>query len=184
MKSILLSVWLLPLLAIAQEAEVPKLEVTDSAALLANEGVKVIVTGKVVNTGISASGINFLNFENSDFACVTFARNLGAFTEGSPAELYDGKAVEISGTIEMYRGAPQIRLEGPEQVKILKQAPALKPEAEMPKEVTETETPAETEIPKPEPKAAPSEPSQIEVDPDVELVDGQPPVDWRKYFPQ
>lgn len=186
MKLFFLSLLALPILALAQDAELPKIDVTDSAALLANEGNEAIVTGKVTSTGSSASGINFLNFDGSDFVCVTFARNLGAFTEGSPVELYDGELIEVTGRIEMYRGSPQIKLESPDQVKILKsETPEPEPVPEAP-EMVETEEPAaKPEAPAPTPeddKSAALQPPTA-TDPDVELVDGQPPVDWRKYFP-
>jgi DNA/RNA endonuclease YhcR with UshA esterase domain len=66
----------------------------------------------------------FLNFEkpypNQCFTAVIFAStlysNFGSFNERS----YLGKTVQVSGFIKEYKGKPEIILNYPDQIKVLK----------------------------------------------------------------
>ncbi len=178
MHRILFLLLAVPWLASAQDAELPQISASDSGQLLANEGKRAVVAGFIESTGTSASGIHFLNFRGSEFVCVVFARDLAAFGENSPAEVYAQKHVEVRGEIELYRGNPQIKLASPDQISVQEQ-----PQPENAEKPPETPQPApKTESqPEPEAKSAKSA-SDSPAAPDVELIDGVPPVDWRKYF--
>ncbi len=84
------------------------------------EGKVVKVRGLVERTGKSrGSGINFLNFPGGQFTAVVFAKSLKHFPDGEPADLFEGKLVEVSGAVTMYEGKPQIVLERPAQIVVL-----------------------------------------------------------------
>lgn len=173
--------FLLPLLAAAQDGEIPTLAATDTSELMAQEGQKVRVTGFIGSTGKSPTGIHFLNFAGSEFQCVTFAREVSAFPDGAPADVFEGKQVAVVGELQVYRGSPQIRLESPDQIKITADSPPEKAPEPEPTETMETpEPPVEPAepAPEPEPDTAP------ESDDGLEVVDGVPAIDWRKYFPE
>ncbi|MDF1751677.1 MAG: hypothetical protein P1U89_02760 [Verrucomicrobiales bacterium] len=157
-----------------------KLGTIPDSKILEDEGTAVRVSGFVEATRSNATGIHFLDFKDSDFVCVTFGRYVGDFPEGPPSEIYKEKWLEVSGTIQNYRGAPQIRLESPDQVKILETPPpAPAPEKPAPAEAEpEPETVTETKSPPVEPEK--TEPKRYE----PEMVDGVPALDWRKYFPE
>lgn len=168
-------------IAIAQETATKLIELDSvpEAKILEDEGELIRVIGFVSSTNVSASGINFINFADTDFVCVTFGRHVGNFPDGQPADIYKEKWLEVSGEIENYRGKPQIRIESPDQVKIVDAPPPKPPEPEpAPVEVVEEKKPEE---PKPEP--AKPEPVKIEGR-ELEVVNGIPAIDWRKYFPE
>ncbi len=48
---------------------------------------------------------------------MTFKSDLGPFTEGEPADIYEGKHLSVTGVIGIYKDAPQIKLLDPKQVK-------------------------------------------------------------------
>lgn len=84
-------------------------------------GQNVIVKGYVAQVSKSKGGNVFLNFEkkypNQIFTAVVFKKNANKF---SNIEKYQGKTVEVSGFIQVYKGKPQIVLEEPSQIKISK----------------------------------------------------------------
>ena len=161
------------------------LDTTPAARILEKEGEKATVRGFVEDTHTNATGIHFLNFRNSEFVCVTFARYLSAFEKG-PAEDYLEKWIEVTGEIEDYRGSPQIKLLSPDQVRIIdKPAPAKAPD------LTETDAPTEDpamgdtesgEPDAPEVKAV-GDVEMEDIPSGTEVVNGVPALDWRKYFP-
>lgn len=178
----------LPSIAISQEeaSTLIDLETTPAAKILESEGEKATVRGFVEDTNTNATGIHFLNFRNSEFVCVTFARYLSAFEKG-PADAYLDKWIEVTGEIENYRGSPQIKLLSPEQVKIIdKPAPAETPD------ITNTDDapPADPAMADtgsnqpdtPEVKAV-GDVEMEDIPPGTEVVNGVPALDWRKYFP-
>lgn len=156
-----------------------KIAATDTETLKAREGDTVVVTGLIDRTGKAAAGINFLNFKDSEFVCVTFAQQVANFEDGAPADIFKGKWVEVRGKIEIFKGKPQIRLEDPSQITVI-------------------EAPSTTAEPKPKPPSAAVDPEpepapvleapKIAANPAAtagpELVNGEPPVDWRNYFPE
>ena len=170
--------------ATGQGDEVHKLvdlTTTSLEQILEDEGEIIRVKGFVASTRTNATGIHFLEFKNTEFVCVTFGRQLGAFTEGAPSEIYRDKWLEVTGEIEKYRGLPQIRLTSPDQVKVLDEPKPVDPPKETPpviEEVTSNEVEVEV-VTKPTPPLNSSVNGR-----ELEVVDGVPAVDWRKYFPE
>lgn len=99
--------------------EFPRIAASATKVLQTKEGQRITVTGKVSDTGISSSGIHFVNFESSKFTLVTFAQEVPLFDKGGPAGLYDGKTIEVTGVIELYKGQPQIKLTSPAMIKVI-----------------------------------------------------------------
>jgi hypothetical protein len=65
--------------------------------------------------------VTFLNSHDpyaGHFYVVVFASDYDRFAE-SPVHLFEGRCVVVQGTIEMYRGAPQIVLRDPSDVRVL-----------------------------------------------------------------
>ncbi len=81
-------------------------------------GRQVTVVGRIARTGRSDSGMQFLNFADSELTVVCRREDVSRFRQGEPAELYRGKPVEVTGTVELYRGKLQIRLREPSQIRI------------------------------------------------------------------
>ena len=81
-------------------------------------GKSATVTGTVAQVTIREKLV-YLNldkpFPDSPFSAVIFAKNTNQF-DNLPA--LKGKNVEIKGTVEEYRGKPQIVLEGKWQLKV------------------------------------------------------------------
>lgn len=89
-------------------------------------GKLVRVTGKVVTSHIAKSGtVRFLNFganPNAAFTAVIFTNDLEKFRVlGEPTEYYLHKKVALTGTLEMYKGKPQIILKTTKQITVTKQ---------------------------------------------------------------
>jgi DNA/RNA endonuclease YhcR with UshA esterase domain len=80
------------------------------------EGQQVTVQGTVVDTYKSAKVI-FLNFSpnREAFKVVIFAGDWPLWPE-SPDKLYRGQALEVTGVVELYKGAPEIIVNRPEQI--------------------------------------------------------------------
>ncbi len=79
----------------------------------------MIVTGKVAQVS-SRPTITFINLDlpgrNSPFTAVIFPDNVGLFGD---VQRFQGRNVEISGTITEYRSKPEIVLESPNQIKVV-----------------------------------------------------------------
>lgn len=110
----------------AAEGELPRVSAGDIEGVKKLIGKKAVVFGKVTGTGEAKSGISFLNMEGSKFTVVTFKENFAKFEGGqSPAKLYKGKEVEVTGEIFEYRKTPnsspqpEIKLTDPAQIKIV-----------------------------------------------------------------
>lgn len=92
--------------------------------LRANEQQTVTVRGKVTRTkewdgnGNSTKAMNFIDLEGGYFSTVTFAADLDLF-KPRPAVLYRDKTIEVTGTLETRNGRWQIKLNSPDQVKII-----------------------------------------------------------------
>lgn len=99
--------------------EFPRIAASATKVLQTKEGQRITVTGNVSDTGISSSGLHFVNFESSKFTLVTFAQDVPLFGEGGPAGLYAGKSIEVTGVIELYKGQPQIKLTSPAMIKVI-----------------------------------------------------------------
>ncbi|HMQ68082.1 MAG TPA: GW dipeptide domain-containing protein [Ignavibacteria bacterium] len=94
--------------------------------VIASEEVKnhigdyLTIRGYVADVHVSEK-VSYLNFENkfpkSIFSCVIFSSKAEAF--GDPSK-YKGKDVEVTGMITTYKNKPQVILNSPDQIKILK----------------------------------------------------------------
>ena len=81
-------------------------------------GEHVVVNGLVDNVFVSNKGTSFLNFcydyKTCPFYAVIFNSDAYKF---SNVRAYEGRAVEISGTITTYQGRAQIIVKDPSQIK-------------------------------------------------------------------
>ena len=102
----------------ATETASPRILATNTAALRKQVGQEATVVGRISRTGQSKSGMQFLNFADSEFTVVCHEEDVAKFAEGVPVEAYRGQDVEITGTVELFRGKVQIRLREPSQIKI------------------------------------------------------------------
>ncbi|MEM8953532.1 MAG: hypothetical protein AAGD22_05215 [Verrucomicrobiota bacterium] len=154
-------------LSISQETavETPVVAASDTAKLLSFEGKTVKVTGKVIKTGKSGSGHNFLNFEDSKFVGFTPSAELGNFTNGDPADVYKDKLVAVTGPIELYQDKPEIVIKSPGQIKIIDPSELAKPDTSASVDASEASS---EEDAKPSITNTPTDPSES--------------VDWRRYF--
>jgi len=105
-------------------------------------GQEVTVTGKVSSVRTIASGMTFVNFGNRAFTAVGKA----GVVDGETLSAFDGKDVEVTGTVELYNGSPQIVLKAPGSIRLsgAPPAPAEPGNPEMP--APEKTTPAAFEI--------------------------------------
>lgn len=101
--------------AAAASAVVPWQEVANHA------GQTVAVEGRVVDTYRSAKVI-FLNFspDRDEFKVVIFEDDWDKWPQ-SPDELYYGKNVRVTGEVELYKGAPEVIVESPDQIELIGQ---------------------------------------------------------------
>ncbi|MFZ1321560.1 MAG: hypothetical protein WAT71_08400 [Ignavibacteria bacterium] len=83
-------------------------------------GKLVTVKGIISNVYVSEK-VAYLNFGNkfpkNDFSGVVFA---GKFSEFEDLESFKDKLVEITGSVSVFRNKPQIILNSPDQIKIIK----------------------------------------------------------------
>jgi len=82
-------------------------------------GERATVEGTVTGTHVSAKGTAFLNFgdryPDQDFTVVIFARSAGVV--GDVAKYY-GRRIDVAGTIELYRGRPEIVVDTSAQIRL------------------------------------------------------------------
>jgi DNA/RNA endonuclease YhcR with UshA esterase domain len=87
----------------------------------ANEhvGKEVIVTGKITRIG-TTNNFWFLNFsqDRNAFVALVRAESFDKFPDGAP-QLYEGTNVEILGTIELFKGKPEIILTDESQIHVI-----------------------------------------------------------------
>ena len=79
------------------------------------------VKGKIVATHRTEKAC-FLNFDpdwRHSFTAVIFASRFEAFPS-KPEEHYRGKRVRVTGLIKEYRGKPEIVLESPDQIEVIR----------------------------------------------------------------
>ena len=137
---ILLVHLVLLLAAVADEAATKSepISVIEPAKIEAQLGKTATVRGKVTRTGQSKGGLQFINFANAQFVVVCFPDAAAKFTKGQPVDLFKEKTIEVTGEIVKYRDKFQIKLESPDQVKVIKAEPVAATTAE----------PAESKAPK------------------------------------
>ncbi len=108
------------------DGELPRVSAGDLEGVKKLIGKKAVVYGRVLSTGEAKSGISFLNLDGGKFTVVTFKEHWPKFEGGqSPAKLYKGRDVEITGDIFEYRKTPnsspqpEIKLTDPSQIKVI-----------------------------------------------------------------
>lgn len=110
-----------------QSAELPRVSAADIEAVKQLIGKRAIVFGKVTSSNeVEKSGITFLDLDGAKFTVVCWKDNYSKFEGGrSPAKLYKGKDIEVTGEIFEYKGKtgkgspqPEIKLTDPAQVKV------------------------------------------------------------------
>ena len=148
----------------------PILTATDTAALKAKDGQKVLVFGETERSGKSGSGMNFVNFKDAEFYLVTFKSDLAAFKEGEPSDIYNGKRLAVAGVVSIYKDKPQIKLTSPDQVRVLADDEAW-PKAP---EASASVAPAAPPVAKSDASAGAAKA--------VETPTKKPPVDPKQYF--
>lgn len=101
--------------------EVPEIPAAEAMSYVGREAT---VCGRVMSAAYFGSvrgGPTFLNldkaFPDQVFTVVIWNQNRGRF-ERPPERMYDGRSVCVTGTIETYRGKPQIEVTDPEQIRI------------------------------------------------------------------
>jgi DNA/RNA endonuclease YhcR with UshA esterase domain len=90
------------------------------AAAKDHVGEQVTVEGVVGEVHHAASGrATFIDvggrYPNNPFAAVIFESDAGKFPN---VDALDGKMIDVTGRIRLYRGAPEIILDAPDQIKI------------------------------------------------------------------
>ena len=103
-------------------ADTPKEEpilVTDAAKVEAQLGKTATIRGKVTRTGQSKGGLQFLNFANYHFVVVCFPDAVAKFENGAPVDAFKDKTIEITGAVVKYQDRFQIKLERPDQIRII-----------------------------------------------------------------
>ena len=88
------------------------------ATLRKQVGESVTIVGRIARTGRSASGIQFLNFADSELTLVCGKQDAAKFKPKDPADQFRGQVVTVRGELELYRGKVRIRLRAPEQIEI------------------------------------------------------------------
>lgn len=156
-------------LAVLRAEELPRAKAMEETAVRALVGKKAIVVGKVTDAFESPKGMTFLNLEGGKFTAIAWKDRYAKFEGGSPAKLYKGKTVEITGTVIEFRpkgaskedpGKLEIKLNSPEQVKVIAadgSAPA--PSEAAPAEGGKAEAAPADSAPA---KATPSEPAPVD----------------------
>lgn len=89
-------------------------------------GQEVTVVGLIERTSVSTSGHHFLDFADSELSAICFAEEVARFGEQKPAALYANQQVELTGTLSLYRGKLQIKLQSPTQIRLVKPIPDAK----------------------------------------------------------
>jgi DNA/RNA endonuclease YhcR with UshA esterase domain len=111
----LLLIWLL--VPVVCRAQTPHISDRQAAA---HVGERVVVEGKVVAVYTSQMGTTFLNFgavyPHQDFSAVIFAANSLAFPS---IQNVQGKRVEVTGVVRLYRGKPEVILQSAGQLRRL-----------------------------------------------------------------
>lgn len=112
----------------APAADLPRVKAGDIEGVKKLVGKKAVVYGKVTSSReVEKSGISFIDLDGGKFTVVCWKESYSKFEGGqSPATLYKGQEIEVTGEIFEYRGKtgkgspqPEIKLTGLEQVKVI-----------------------------------------------------------------
>jgi exonuclease VII large subunit len=94
--------------------------VVSPSEVAAQVGKLVTVRGRVDGQKTSKSGHTYLNFggryPNHVFSCFF---NVKSFSE--PIPMFEGKEVEVTGTVTMYQDKPQIEVSSLSQIRVLEE---------------------------------------------------------------
>lgn len=107
--------------------ELPRVSAGDIEGVKKLVGKKAVVFGKVISANESAkAGMSFLDLDGGKFTVVSFKDDYSKFPDAqSPAKLYKGKEIEVTGDIFEYRAKgkgdpkPEIKLTDPSQIKVV-----------------------------------------------------------------
>jgi RecJ-like exonuclease len=116
---LLLAILGLLLCLVASRADKP-IVIKDSEAIK-YVGKEVEVRGRVVSVTTSPLGTAFINF-GGQYLNQTFAGFIAAGSKIAPDQqiaTLQGKIISITGTIELYRGKPEIKVMSPNQIQVL-----------------------------------------------------------------
>lgn len=82
-------------------------------------GERVTVEGAVSAIHTAGSGVTFLDiggsFPNNAFAAVIFKDDVGKFRD---LDTFNGKTIDVTGSVRLYQGKPEIVLNDPAQIKL------------------------------------------------------------------
>lgn len=84
-------------------------------------GKEVVVRGKIVNTA-AAESVSYLNFSENyrnTLSIVIFKNNLNKF-DYQPTEYILNKEIKVLGKVKLYKGSPQIIVDDPYDILIIK----------------------------------------------------------------
>lgn len=101
------------------DSEHKRVDATNAVELRESVGQEVTVFGKVDSTGKSSSGHQFLNFYGKQISVFCAKDDVAKFKDGTPAELYEGKEVEVTGQLSLFNGKLQLKLTTPEKIRVL-----------------------------------------------------------------
>lgn len=91
---------------------------TTASDAAAHVGETITVEGTVSEVHVSPKA-TFIDlngrYPNEEFTGVIFTNDAGAFSD---VEGYEGKTVDITGTVQMYHGRPEIILRSPSQIQV------------------------------------------------------------------
>ena len=107
------------LCTIAAHGEKP-IVIKDSEAIQ-YVGKEVEVRGRVVSVTASPLGTTFINF-GGEYPNQTFAGFIAAgskIVSNKSLSMIHGKTISITGTIELYKGKPEIKVVSADQIKVL-----------------------------------------------------------------
>jgi len=95
---------------------------TATDAIVANQGRRITVEGRLVEASQGKNGIIYFNFTEGREGLVAICptRFVGAFEDTNLTANYKGKEVRITGFVEIYKGRPQIVLYKPTDIVVIK----------------------------------------------------------------
>jgi hypothetical protein len=129
-RTLILAMSLLAGIAFADDKPAPiAIDATDQAALEANQGKQVVVSGTIKTAEWSRTGkVMNVEFENSPLILAVFEKSKEAVNqafEGDAAKKWTGAKVKVTGKLgkyggraKAYEGRPQIIVEKPSQVTV------------------------------------------------------------------
>lgn len=109
------------------DSEPKRVKATNTIELRELVGEEITAYGKTESTGESSSGHQFLNFFGKQLSVFCGKDDVAKFKDGKPAELYADKEVEVTGQLSLFKGKMQIKLTGPENIRLIEETPGSSP---------------------------------------------------------